>query len=85
MAGHHMQSTQTCKPGCSSCGDQTRFLLHPARVWYPILPVMSSRVAGIAGDYGWSEVWGAYLPLFIGACLTLRFMRGLFRPWGLFR
>ena len=28
---------------------------------------------------------GGYVPLFIGACLTLLFVRGLFRPWWLFR
>jgi hypothetical protein len=28
---------------------------------------------------------GGYIPLFIGTCLILLFIRGLFRPWWLFR
>jgi glycerol uptake facilitator-like aquaporin len=35
-------------------------------------------------DGSFDTVWGGYLPLLIGACLTLLFMRGLFRPWWLF-
>jgi hypothetical protein len=47
-------------------------------------------LVGITGimeseDFSFDTVWGGYLPLFIGACLTLLFMVGLFRPWWLFR
>ena len=30
-------------------------------------------------------VWAGYGPFFIGVCLLLLFVRGLFRPWWLFR
>lgn len=44
-------------------------------------------VSGVmeSGDSSFDTVWGGYLPLFIGACLALLFVRGLFRPWWLFR
>lgn len=29
-------------------------------------------------------MWGGYVPLLIGACLTVLFLRGLFQPWWLF-
>lgn len=33
-------------------------------------------------DSSLDTVWGGYQPLFIGACLTPLFVRGLFRPGG---
>ena len=30
-------------------------------------------------------VWAGYMPLFVGVCLNLLFIGGLFRPWSLFR
>ena len=47
-------------------------------------------VVGITGfqdkdDSLLDTVWGRYLPLFTGVCLILLFLRGLFRPWWLFR
>ena len=29
--------------------------------------------------------WAGYMPLFVGACLVMLFVYGLFRPWWLFR
>lgn len=45
---------------------------------------------GIAGvresdSFDLDAVWAGYMPLFIGVCLTLLFIRGLFRPWWIFR
>jgi hypothetical protein len=47
-------------------------------------------VVGITGFQGKDDsfldtAWGRYLPLFIGVCLILLFIRGLFRPWWLFQ
>lgn len=47
-------------------------------------------VVGITGlqdkdDSFLDTAWGRYLPLFIGVCLILLFIRGLFRPWWLFK
>ena len=47
-------------------------------------------VVGITGFWDKDDslldtVWGRYLPLFVGVCLIILFIRGLFRPWWLFQ
>jgi hypothetical protein len=44
-------------------------------------------ISGLCDNDGFSldVVWAGYMPLFVGVCLTLLFMGGLFRPWWLFR
>lgn len=44
-------------------------------------------IAGVRDKDGSAldAVWAGYMPLFVGTCLMLLFIRGLFRPWWLFR
>lgn len=43
-------------------------------------------LSGVRDDDGsfLDRAWAAYMPLLIGVCLTLLFVRRLFRPWWLF-
>jgi hypothetical protein len=44
-------------------------------------------ILGLRGNDGSSldAVWAGYVPLFVGVCLTLLLIGGLFRPWPLLR
>ena len=44
-------------------------------------------ISGIRDNDGsyLDTVWAGHIPLFIGVCLVMLFVYGLFRPWWLFR
>jgi hypothetical protein len=83
-----------CDAGWVDLSEQQRvvrdFMANPVEMVIAEVFGMLCILLGISGlrdthDSSLDAVWAGYTPLFVGVCLTLLFIGGLFPPWWLFR
>ena len=83
-----------CDAGWVDLFEQQRvvrnFMANPVEMVIVEVFGMLCILLGISGprdthDSSLDAVWAGYTPLFVGVCLTLLFIGGLFPPWWLFR